>query len=136
MRPIVVFDTNILISGTVWKGTPYHCLELARTGIIQSLTCQEILDEFKKILLIKLNRSENWINETIIDLLEFMDVIRIPRALKVITDDPTDDVIIECAVVGRANFIVTGDQHLLSIGNYQGISIIKAKALLVLPRTS
>ncbi len=61
MRPKVVFDTNILFSATGWLGSPYQCLELARTGIVQHITCQEILEEFSEKLHSKLHFSdEQW----------------------------------------------------------------------------
>jgi predicted nucleic acid-binding protein len=46
--------------------------------------------------------------------------------LKVVVDDPDDDKVIECAVVGKADYIVTGDRHLLALGQYGNISIVKA----------
>ena len=52
--------------------------------------------------------------------------IIIPRAtLEVIKEDPADDRILECAVAGRADLIVSGDQHLRRLKAYQGIPIIR-----------
>ena len=129
MRPIVVFDTNILISGTGWKGSPSRCLELARIGMVQHITCQEMLAEFSEKLQTKLKFSRDQVTKTIVDLLDFTEIVKITHTLKVVDVDPDDDVVVECAV-GRADFIVTGDGHLLTIGNYQGIAIIKAKDFL------
>ncbi len=44
----VVFDTNTLFSGLGWQGSPYRCLELARNGQIESITCREILLELQR----------------------------------------------------------------------------------------
>ena len=44
----IVYDTNILFSGTGWRGSPYHCLQLARRGEVTLLTCREILVEFQE----------------------------------------------------------------------------------------
>lgn len=129
MPPVVVFDTNILFSWAGWQGNPYRCVELARTGAVRHITCQEILVELTEKLETKLNFSEEQITKTMLDLIEFADIIRITGMLKVVADDPDDDAVIECAVVGQANFIVSGDRHLLSIGNYQGIEIVKASEL-------
>ncbi len=77
-----------------------------------------------------LNFSDEQIAKTILDLFEFMDIVRIPHALHVVADDLDDDMVIECAVVAKAAYIVSGDRHLLSIGNYQGIKIVRAKEFL------
>ncbi|MGC8785172.1 MAG: PIN domain-containing protein [Armatimonadota bacterium] len=57
MRAVAVFDTNILLAGIGWRGKPYRCLELARAGIVEGVTCQELLDELIGKLETKLNFS-------------------------------------------------------------------------------
>lgn len=54
MQFIVVYDTNILLSGLGWKGVPYRCVELARRGMVAGLTCSEILEELAEKLTTKL----------------------------------------------------------------------------------
>ena len=59
MKYTVVFDTNILLSALLSpKGNPFRCLALAKIGEIESITCQEILDEFAEKLL--LSAISNW----------------------------------------------------------------------------
>lgn len=130
MTPIVVFDTNILFSATSWRGAPYQCLELARMGLVQHVTCQAILGELSEKLETKLAFSDAQITAMILDLLEFTDIIKITQTLKVVSDDPDDDMVIECAVSSRADYIVSGDRHLLRIENYQGIAIVNARTFL------
>lgn len=127
MYPIVVFDTNVLLSGLGWRGSPYRCLELARTGQIKAITCQELLDELLEKLEQKLNFTDSQITDTLSDLLSFLQVVKISNTLNVIITDPDDNMVLECAVVGHANYIVTGDKkHLLPLQNYQGIEIVNA----------
>jgi len=57
MRPIAAFDTNILFSAVGWKGKPYACLELARAGKVEGVTCREVLDELSVKLQSKLSFS-------------------------------------------------------------------------------
>ena len=126
MQPIVVYDTNVLISGMVWGGIPYDCIELARQEKVEGVTCDEILNEFEDKLTTKLGFSPSDAAEIVAGLLDFLQIVEIPNRLKGVTTDPDDDMIIECAVVGGATHIVTGDQkHLLPLGNYQGILIVK-----------
>ena len=50
----VVFDTNILISSILsLRGSPFRCVAMARTGLVQSVTCAQILDEFAEKLRVK-----------------------------------------------------------------------------------
>jgi putative PIN family toxin of toxin-antitoxin system len=131
MQPIAVYDTNILFSGIGWRGSPYRCLELARQGIVDGLTCSEILDELGEKLTTKLNFSLSETTDVIADLLGCLRVVKITNMLKAILADPEDDKIIECAVVGKATHIVTGDRrHLLPLGSYQGVLIVTAADFL------
>ncbi|MCE2399758.1 putative toxin-antitoxin system toxin component, PIN family [Candidatus Poribacteria bacterium] len=126
MQPVVVYDTNILFSATGWKGTPFHCLELARHGSIKGITCIEILDELAEKLSTKLNFSSTQTRKRIEYLSSFLRLVTINNTLKIVDADPDDDKVIECAVVGSATHIVTGDSHLLKLGNYQNIQIVTA----------
>ena len=54
----------------------------------------------------------------------------ITNTLKVVTADPDDDKVLECAVIGGATHIVTGDRHLLSLDSYQSIPIVSATVFL------
>ncbi|MGL6136323.1 MAG: putative toxin-antitoxin system toxin component, PIN family, partial [Planktothrix sp.] len=63
----------------------------------------------------------------------FSELAIIPNTLNVIITDPDDNMVLECAVMGHANYIVTGDKkHLLPLQNYQGIEIVKAADFLSL----
>ena len=116
MRPIVVYDTNILISGMVWGGVPYDCIELAMTDRVEGVTCAEIIDEFDEKLTTKLEYPHLRISRLVTRLLGFLRVVKITNKLKGVTKDPDDDKVIECAVVSDATHIVTGDKrHLLPI---------------------
>ena len=131
MRPIVVYDTNILISGMIWGGTPYDCIALAQRNIVEAVTCAEILDEFSEKLTTKFKASPLQAAEIVTELLTFHQSIKIANQLKGVTADPDDDKVIECAVVGGATHIVTGDKkHLLPLGSYRGILIVTAADIL------
>jgi len=67
VRPVVVFDTNILFSSVGWKGKPFECVELARAGTVDGVTCQELLDELAEKLETKLSFSPEQVVETVAD---------------------------------------------------------------------
>src|SRR4051812_31033729 len=119
----VIFDTNILFSATGWRGNPFKCLELARSGKIRAATCIEILTEFAEKLSTKLSFSDRQIDETLADYLRFHRFVEIRGLLNVVERDPEDNAILECAIVANSNYVVTGDDDLLVLREYQGIQI-------------
>lgn len=136
MSYVVTFDTNILISGVGWRGRPYQCLELARAGDVEGVTCRELLEELSEKLITKLRFSPVQATDTIADLLRFMRLVTITNSLEVVAADPDDNKVVECAVVGRSTHIVTGDRrHLLPLGSYQGIDMVTAAEFLALVST-
>jgi uncharacterized protein len=131
--PVVVFDTNVLFSAVGWKGAPYRCLELARSGVVQGATCRELLDELNQKLQTKLLFSPNQALETVADLLSFLRLTPIIGQLKMVAADPDDDKVLECAVVAGAAHLVTGDRrHLIPLGSFQGIRIITPAEFFIL----
>ena len=124
--PRVVFDTNILFSAVGWLGNPHQCVQAARQGKCLSLTCEPILAEIAEKLQLKRGFDAGKTTETTDEIRAFSKIIAIPGTLKVIVADPDDDAVLECAVIGQAQYLVSGDRHLLAIGSYQGIQIVKA----------
>lgn len=127
MKCVAVFDTNILISALLSPtGNPFRCLALAKIGQLESITCREILNEFAEKLFVKLKFSEEMAQLAVTEIETFSRLVTITGTLKAVPADPEDDMVIECAVVGQATHIVTGDQHLLALKRYQEIAIVKA----------
>jgi uncharacterized protein len=131
VRPVAVFDTNILFSAVGWKGKPFDCVELACAGTVEGVTCQELLDELAEKLETKLSFSAEQVVETLADLMTFLRVVSIPGVLKAVLADPDDDKVLEFPEVAGASHIVTGDRrHLLPMGSFKGIPIVTAAAFL------
>jgi putative PIN family toxin of toxin-antitoxin system len=128
--PRVVFDTNILFSAVGWLGNPNQCVQAARQGKCLSVICEPILVELAEKFQLKRGFDAAKAAETTDEIRAFSKVIAIPGTLKVIAADPDDDAVLECAVVGQAQYLVSGDRHLLGVGNYQGIQIVKAAEFL------
>jgi len=131
MQPVIVYDSNVLISGIGWRGKPFKTLELARTGVVVGLTCPEILAEVAEKLENKIGLPAAQSVAAIADLAGFLQIVRVPGRLRVVAGDPDDDRVIERAVLGGATHIVTGDQrHLLPMRSFQGIAIVTPAELL------
>jgi uncharacterized protein len=122
---------TFFISAIGWRGRPYECLEHARSRRVDGITCQELLDELTDKLRTKLAFTDEQLAETLADLLGFLALVAIPNRLHGISTDPDDDKVFECAMIGRATHIVSGDRrHVLPLGSYQGIAIVSAAEFL------
>jgi len=120
----VVFDTNIWISGLLWRGKPYGCLLLARTGVVQPVYCQAMAAELAQKLRQVFGFSENHVRAVLYDLRRTSEVMEITGNLHVVAADPDDDKFVECALVAGASLIVSGDHHLLELEEYEGTLIL------------
>jgi len=130
MQYVAVFDTNILLSALFsTNGNPFRRIALARIGQVESVTCQEILDEFAEKLLVKFKFSEEMTQAAVEEIRRFSRLVDISGTFRAVPDDPDDDMVVECAVIGNATHIVTGDKHLLALTNYQSIAILRQTLL-------
>ena len=130
MAERVVLDTNIWISGLLWRGKPYQCLLLARSGLVLPVYCLPMLSELTQKLRDPFGFDDNHIQAVVYDYRRISHRVEIVGDLCVVADDPDDDKFVECAVVSGASAIVSGDRHLLSLQEYQGIRVFSAAAYL------
>ncbi len=124
----IVLDTNILISAFFWDGCPRKVYNLAKDNKVTILCSREIEIELIRVLSCQkfgLNASE--IFPLIINLRTLIEVM---SHISVIKEDPTDNVFIECAIDGNANYIISGDHHLLDLKSHNNIQIMRAKDFL------
>ena len=126
----VVFDTNVWISGLMWRGNPYRCLLLARGKVVEACYCHQMAAELARKLRNPFGFSENRIEAVMYDLRRTCTRVNITRTLHVVTADPDDDKFVECAVVAGANSIVSGDGHLLELGKFQDVTMLSAAQFL------
>ena len=129
----VVLDTNNLISALGWKeGNSRKILELCIFGKHKLIESADLIKEFISVI----SRPKfNFINEEeknqfLVFLLQISTLVEPKIKLNVIKDDPKDDIVIECAVEGKVDYIISGDQHLLKLKEFKGIKIVTAKDFL------
>jgi putative PIN family toxin of toxin-antitoxin system len=130
MAERVVFDTNVWISGLLWRGKPNQCLLLARSGLAQPAYCLSMLSELTQKLRDPFGFDENHIQAVVYDYRRISHRVETVGDLCVVAADPDDDKFVECAVVSGASAIVSGDRHLLSLYEYQGIRVFSAAEYL------
>ena len=126
----VVFDTNILVSALVFPGGR---AEAALLRIIeehdQLLLSKPILDELLGVLARKFSRDAEELARIAVFLSELALTVRPRQKLRVVVDDP-DNRVLECALAGRADAIVTGDSALLELGDFRGVRVISLREYL------
>ena len=126
----VVFDTNILVSAFVFPGGR---AEAALLRIIEEhdhlLLSKPILDELLGVLARKFSRDAEELARTAVLLSELALTVRPRQKLRVVKDDP-DNRVLECALAGRAEAIVTGDNALLELGEFRGVRVISLREYL------
>lgn len=99
---------------------------------IEIFTSYEILGEYKKVLKRDFHFDENSINERVLELLSYIQVIKPTTIVKVVLKDPDDDIIIECAIDSKSHYIISYNKHLLEIKEYQDIKIMTPEELLMI----
>ncbi len=130
-----VLDTNIVISGMLWSGSPKQVIEAVCSGDVLPLISEVMLDELRDVLarpkfLPRLQRIGKNASQLTAEYLKFATVVEpadIPEAVKT---DPDDDAVLACAVGGKADFIVSGDKDLLVLKAYANIPILNAEQFL------
>lgn len=132
----VVLDTNALISATFWKGNPGSIIEMAEQGEIDLVLSWAILEELENVLerpyfQEKFEGLQDSLEEVQQKLVQLSVGPIFPDAeFQVIERDPEDDMVLECAVDGDADVIVSGDSHLLDLGEFEGIEIVSPDEFL------
>lgn len=126
-----VFDTNIFVSSIFWKnGNPRKAADLAIDGKILVFTSAEILEELERVLRRDFDASEDEVLRQVSVILGYSELIVVNIHLDIVEKDKDDNKIVECAVACGADFIVTGDKHLLDLKGYKRIKIITAAMLI------
>jgi len=127
----VVMDTNVLISSLGWDGPEHELLMMVFSGRLNASISPDILQEFAVVA------GREKFGSTRFDIDEFMtllmgscDVVVPDDVIDVIKVDPMDNMVLECAVKARSDVIVTGDRHLLTLEEYDGIRIIRVSTFL------
>jgi putative PIN family toxin of toxin-antitoxin system len=128
----VVLDTNVIVSGLNFPtSNPAKIMRLVASGEITNFISGHILNETNRILLDKFFWTREEVEAAEVWLKIISKSVNPKTHISVIIDDP-DNRILECAVEGQADFIVSGDHHLTDLENYQGIRIVDPTTFLAL----
>jgi putative PIN family toxin of toxin-antitoxin system len=129
----LVLDTNTAVSGLIWGGVPARLIDAAAAGTAQIISSVPLLDELHDDLFRKKFAAQ--LAEQGVDAADLFEgyaalvQLVVPAVIgPVILADPDDDIVLATAVACDADVIVSGDAHLLGIGEFQGISIVTPSA--------
>jgi putative PIN family toxin of toxin-antitoxin system len=122
----VVFDTNVVVSASFWRGAPLDCLRAWAQERFEAVVSPALLAEYHEV--VEELRAElpnrpcvAWV-EALTDAATL--VFPMERATGA-TPDPNDEMVLECALAAGADVIVSGDKkHLLSLREFRGILIV------------
>jgi len=124
-----VLDTNVVLSGLLWHGTPHALLERVREGTLTFISSPALLAELAEVIARPqfdaiLARSNTSRERSLAELRELAEVIAPPPLAQPVCRDPDDDAVLALGVAAKADFIVSGDRDLLSLKSFQNIPIV------------
>lgn len=130
-----VIDTNVLLSGLLWRGPSYALLEQVRNGAVTFISSPALLAELAQVLArpkfdAVLSRSNSSRQQMLVQVRMLAEVIDPPPLAQPLCRDPDDDAVLALARAGQADVIVSGDDDLLSLASFDSIPILNpAQAL-------
>ena len=137
---VVVLDTNVFVSGFLNpQGTPATILDRVLDINLLLLLSPQIIEEIKRVFAYKkIVQLLEKADKTTMDAIEFVeDICKIAfitlgtYQVETIKDDPSDNMFLSCALEGRADYIISGDSHLLALEDFQGIHIVSPNEFLM-----
>jgi uncharacterized protein len=127
----IVIDTNILISALGWNGKPRELFMQIIDSEFELIICTKQLAEIKRVLDypkfgFKRDQKELFLKI----LLQAATIAETKTTIDIIKEDPSDNMLIECALENNAKHIISGDKHLKKLKTYQGIMILSVNDFL------
>lgn len=125
-----VLDTNVLISGLLWRGAPHRCLLAAEGKLYELLLSEPIFLELHEKLTLKFGHTADEAAGIIAGIRGGATLVSIAGRHAWVPADPHDDKFVETAIEGHADLIVSGDHHLLDLGSVEGIAVISPRQFI------
>ena len=125
----IVIDTNVLLSGFLWGGTPRALIEQVRGNAVEMIISSDLLEEFSRVIARPkfaaiLQRTTRTPERILDELRTLADIVTAPPLSQPVCRDPKDDIILACAFAAKANLVVSGDGDLLTLKAFEGIRIV------------
>lgn len=124
-----VLDTNVLISGVVFGGKPREILEMVRNKELLGITSPILLAELGDVLSKKIVYPKSKVLQVEKKMRKTFRVVHPIKSISAVADDD-DNRVLEAAIEGKCEYIVTGDKDLLDLESYKGIRILTPTGFL------
>ncbi len=133
----ITLDTNVLVSATFWDGEAYDILRLIEQKKVSCYLSEPILQEYSRVIhseeiIEKIDRKHLSVKSALIKVMEMCVIVDPSRQIDAVPEDAGDNKILECADEARADYIISYDNHLLKMKEFEGIKIISPKEFLKL----
>jgi uncharacterized protein len=126
----IVVDTNVWLSGMVFGGNPERVIKLFIDGTLLVETSEEMLSELRRKVSQKFPLYESYMSALVASIREQAIVVQLGTRPVNASRDPDDNMVIETALIGGADYIVSGDKDLLVLQKYESVTIVKPAELL------
>jgi uncharacterized protein len=127
----IVIDTNVLVSALGWNGPERKLLKRCGEGFFELIISVQIVEELRRVLTYeKLGFSQEEQEEFLALISEIAALVETKEQVEEIREKASDNRVLECAIGGNVEAIVSGDRHLLHLKEFRGIKILRAPELL------
>jgi len=125
----IISDTNILISAILFGGKPREILHLIHQRKIVGVSSPILLAELADVLSKKFKFEQKKIKFYLHKLNLILQIVHPQKEIHVLKDEP-DNRVLEAAIAGNCNYIITGDKELLKLKKYKQVKILKSEKFL------
>lgn len=130
----ITVDTNTLISGIAWRGTPGAVVDLVMDGEVRLITSEELFDELKSVFSRTRFRARlaarGLAPDRVVARFQSNAELTTPDTISPTSRDPDDDAVLAVALAAKVDVIVTGDLDLRVLKDFHGIPILNAAEFL------
>ena len=124
----VVLDTNVLVSAIVYGGNPRKVLQAAISGAVDISVSEAIIKELQDVLQRpKFGLRVQFVHNTIAELTSIAEWVVPTKHHQLVDDDPSDNLVLDCAAAAEADYLVTGDDHLLQLKKCGSVKIVNSQ---------
>lgn len=125
----VVLDTNILVSAILFGGKPEKIMSLVIEEKLTGVTSSILISELKEVFSKKFPSSQSDLQIILKNIEDIFTIVQPKKTINIVKDED-DNRVLEAAIEGKCNYIVTGDKELLKLNSFKGIKILTSDDFL------